>query len=95
MAAESKRPIDALSRAAEAHRTSLLREWFGFIANTRKWWLFPISVLLARGHSTRAFCLYTVLTSLRGGLKPEVNEVRARTNGCSRAPCEPSQSTVT
>ena len=38
---------DALSRAASAPRTSLARESWQFIVETRKWWLLPVCATLA------------------------------------------------
>jgi hypothetical protein len=37
----------SIAQLAEARDSGLVREYFGFLAHTRKWWLLPIVALLA------------------------------------------------
>ena len=37
----------SVAKLAEAREPGLVREYFGFLAYTRKWWLLPIVALLA------------------------------------------------
>lgn len=37
----------SLAELADARESGLIREYFGFLAHTRKWWLLPIVALLA------------------------------------------------
>jgi hypothetical protein len=43
---DRSRTREAFSREAEAGQTGLLREFWGFLRDNKKWWLAPIIVIL-------------------------------------------------
>lgn len=60
-------PAESFAQRAEQESTSFLREYWDFLKNNKKWWLFPIivalllvGVLIILGSSAAAPFIYTL-----------------------------------